>query len=153
MAEVQKTAEEVAAAAAPAAPAPTITKTDPPAPVEDPEKQRLLKENADLRFDKELGDVGKTYPKASEYADKIKEKVAKGYSTTDAALIVLHENNALQVAAAAPAPADRSANLGGTMVTPPARDVKAPEPGTPEAIDYYTKQFKDLEAKGEIRIT
>lgn len=134
-------------------PAPIIVPDPNPQPQETEETKQLRQENAEYKFKAELGDVAATYPKAREYSKQIQEKVAKGYSTADAALIVLHENNALQAPVpAAPAPRNGSSGLGGSMDNPPPRDQKDPEPGTPEAIEFYANRFRDLEKKGEIRI-
>jgi len=157
MADIPK--PDAAAPASPVAPAaPEAPVTNPePTPAEESQEVKDLRAKAakadELQFKVDLGEVAKTYPKATDYEAKIKEKVAKGYSAVDAALIVLHENNALQTA---PAPGARGApagGFGGSMDTPPPRESTDPAPGTPEAITFYADRFKDLEAKGEIRLT
>lgn len=124
---------------------PVITPDAPVAPVVETATAPAPKE---IKLS-DLAEVAKQYPKALEYAQAIQDKAREGnYSVTDAALIILHQNNALT----GPAPiVDRTAGMGGSMDNPPPREEgQAPAPGTPEAITYWADKFKDLETKGEI---
>ena len=142
-------------APAQAAPVAETTITPPevtPATPDPKEFERLQRENKDLTFKSELSDVAKVYPHATEFSKEIKDKVEKGYSTTDAALIVLHDKGKLVAQAPQTQTVDRSAGMGGSMDTPPPQDAKDPAMGTPEAVAFYADKFRELEAKGEIRL-
>lgn len=138
------------------APAPVVP--TPVAPQESEETKRLREENSLLKFDKEIGDLAKVYTRAPEFAEQIKAVMKeKGYSPTDAALTVLHANNALVAPPTAPPAAPQRPNstrgAGGSMDNPPPRDQADPVPGSPGSAEFYANRLQELERKGEIFMT
>lgn len=136
---------------------PTIIPPETPvAPSLEEEKQTLEKKVADYEFKDKIGEVSKTYPHALDFKDEIQKLVnEKGYSIEDASLVVLNAKGKLQTAeqiARARNTGDRSMGMGGSMDNPPPRDKKDPVPGEPGSAQFYADRFKDLEAKGEIRV-
>lgn len=156
MSDAQKTAEELKAEADAAAAA--LIKPDKPV-VPDPvaETAALKQRVADFEFKEKIGEVSKTYPHAAEFSDKIQELVRdKGYSIEDASIVVLNKEGKMQTAeqiARSANAGDRSSGLGGSMDSPIPRDKKDPKPGDAGSAEFFANRFKDLEAKGEIRMT
>lgn len=120
----------------------------------DTEKDELKQKVATYEFKEKLGEVSKTYPHAREYENEISEKVKQGYSIEDASIIVLNQKGQLQTAEQLQRQTNQSggAGFGGSMDNPIPREQKDPVPGEPGSAKFYADRFRDLEAKGEIRV-
>lgn len=154
--EEQQKAEADAKALADAASREAIEKKDEPiAPASDPEKDALKQKVASYEFSEKINEVSKTYPHASQFKDDIQKLVQeKGYSIEDASLVVLNKAGKMQTAEQIVREQNRggSSGFGGSMDNPPPRDKKDPVPGEAGSAEFYANRFKELEAKGEIRI-
>jgi hypothetical protein len=90
------------------------------------------------------------FPGATEYKDKIKEKVMAGYSTEDATVAVLNSEGKLTQSTPAPAPQQPAA--GGSAVN------NLPAGGTTKSLSEMTRDEKrqaliESEKRGDISLS
>ena len=108
------------------------------------EKHTLSKERD---FYKGFNQVSAKYPGASEYQDKILEKVNAGYDVEDATISILAKEGKYNPS---PASTERETAAGGSAATAMSgNDTKTPQEMTQ---DERKAKLLDLEAKGEFHL-
>lgn len=111
----------------------------------DAEKQKRESAEKELEFYKGFSKLSSKYPNASDYEDKIREKVLKGYDMEDAAVAVLSKSGKLTM----PKP-EREVVAGGSATTNPSQGSK----GIKEMTQAERLQaLRDAEARGEIGLS
>ena len=111
----------------------------------DVELEKTRKENQELKFGNELTNIAATYPHATDFRDKIKEKVDAGMSVADATIVVLAGNGKLVTAEQIKRQGGGTRGMGGSMDNITPQDKKDPAPGDPGSVDFYANKFKDLD--------
>lgn len=106
------------------------------------EKHTLSKERD---FYKGFNQVSTKYPAASEYQDKILEKVNAGYDVEDATVAILNKEGKLNPVIPV---AEKPTVAGGSATTTIKGNAKTPEEMTQ---DEREAALKDYEAKGEFK--
>lgn len=89
------------------------------------------------------------YPAATEFTDKIKEKVMSGYSPEDATVAVLNSEGRLSATPTPPAPLAPAAG-GSASYTPPSQGDKSVGEMT---RDEKRAKLVELESRGDISLT
>lgn len=108
------------------------------------ERDNISKER---EFYKGLNQVSAKYPGASEYQDKILEKVKAGYDVEDATISILAKEG--KYTPAAPQPEREVAAGGSASIGINNIGDKSPQEMTQ---DERAAALRDLEAKGELRL-
>ena len=85
----------------------------------DAEKGKRETAEKELEFYKGFSKLSSKYPNASDYEDKIREKVLKGYDMEDAAIAVLNKSGKLM-----PQKVEREVVAGGSATTNPSQGSK-----------------------------
>lgn len=97
-------------------------------------------------FFKGFSDVAAKYKDATEYKDKILEKVNAGYEVEDATISVLHKEGKFQPQAEAPMPKESPAG-GSAINTIKSGDVKAP---SEMSLEEKRAALMEAEQKGDL---
>lgn len=113
------------------------------------EKRDALAKVADLEFSAAFDKLASLYPHATEYRDQIKTKVATGYSVDDAVISVLTKEKKFVTADEIRLNENRGRDLGGST---PNLDLDNAHKGE-KTLAELEKDFRDAEARGEIKIS
>lgn len=111
----------------------------------DSEKSKRETAEKELEFYKGFSKLSSKYPNASDYEDKIREKVLKGYDMEDAAVAVLNKSGKLTM----PKP-EREVVAGGSATTNPSQGLK----GFQDMSQAERLQaLREAEARGDIGLS
>jgi hypothetical protein len=109
--------------------------------------EELKNRMANMEFDRDFDATANEYPFARDFKEEIKAKTAKGYSVRDATVAVLNDKGKLQTAEQLREATRKGKDLGGSSATV---DVTAKGE---KSLSELEKDFKEAEARGEIRLT
>lgn len=109
------------------------------------EKASALKRAADAEFTASFNQLSNVYPHATEFKDKIREKVDLGYSVDDALISTLQRENKLETADQISARENKGAGMGGSAAINDLNTEKKDK-----TLADLENEFKDAEARGEI---
>lgn len=117
------------------------------------EEERTLRETAqqevrDLKFNSAFDNLAATYPHAKDLKDEIRKKFDSGYEADDAVISVLQKNNKLITADQISREENKGTDLGGSADR---GNLTKTDTGEKTLADIE-KEFKELEAKGEIKL-
>lgn len=126
-----------------------ITKIKSDLEKSDKDKEVLSNKVAELEFSKDFDRLATEYPHAQEKREEIREKVKNGYSVEDATFAVLGREKKLVTRSEIDARENKGRDLGGSSSTVIPRDGSE----KPRTLEELRQDVKDLEARGEIRIS
>jgi len=106
-------------------------------------------ELADERFNGQFNQLSGIYPHAKDFREVIREKVKNGYTVDDAVVSVLKKEDKLITAEQIAAENNKGDGLGGSAET---GDLSGQNKGEKTLADYE-QEFKDAEARGDIKIS
>ncbi len=103
----------------------------------------------DLTFNTAFDQLSATYPHAKDLKDEIRKKFDAGYETADAVISVLKKNDKLVTADEIKKKENAGTDLGGSSDTTNLQNRNTGE----KTLADLEKEFKDAEAKGEIKLS